>query len=80
MKVIGLKPSNFDTPDGKHIEGFNLYCVYPMSGDKGIGDCAERIYLTLDKLVKCGYTPKVGDEINVTYNRFGKPETINLVM
>lgn len=37
---------------------------------------ADRIYITDAKLAKCGYTPHVGDEVNVTYNKFGKVAAI----
>lgn len=77
MKVIGIKKSEFDTQDGKHISGYSLHCTYPM--DKGDGEGVERIFMTTEKLLNCKYSPSVGDEINVEYNRFGKPAAISLV-
>ena len=48
---------------------------YPITGD-GAGQACDRIYITDAKLAKCGYTPHVGDEVNVTYNKFGKVAAI----
>lgn len=75
MKVEGYKRSNFNSADGTLITGYNLYVSYPLSGD-GEGMACDRLYLTDDKLAKCGYTPSVGDEVNVTYNKYGKPAAI----
>lgn len=72
MKIIGYKRSNFTSKDGNLVTGFNLFLVYPLSGEDSAGQACDRLYLTDDKLAKSGYTPHVGDEVNVTYNRFGK--------
>lgn len=76
MTVIGYRKTGFDTKDGKHIDGYNIYCAYPL--DKGEGDGAERLFMTVDKLLGCGYNPTVGDNIVVRYNRYGKPDSIEL--
>lgn len=77
MNVIGYRKSEFTTPDNKTISGYNIYVSYPL--DKGTGMGAERFFLTVDKLLACGYNPNIGDEIKVEYNRFGKPNAIYLV-
>ncbi len=79
MKVIGIRESSFETKDGNQIDGMSIYCTYPMSG-KGVysGEACERVYITKKRLYDCGYTPVVGDEIKVMYNRFGKVDSIEL--
>lgn len=77
MKIIGYRESNFTTPDNKNISGYNIYVTYPL--DKGVGEGSERLFLTVDKLLACGYNPHIGDEIKVEYNRFGKPNAVYLV-
>ncbi len=52
------------------ISGKNFYVTYPLEKGEGVG--AERIFLTDAKLNKQEYQPKVGDEVNVSYNRFGR--------
>lgn len=77
MKIIGYRKSEFDTQDGKHISGYNIYCTYPL--EHGEGEGCDRLFLTMDKLAACGYTPVVGDSIKVEYNRFGKPAALEPV-
>lgn len=74
MKVIGYRKSEFTTPDNKNISGYNIFLSYPL--DKGVGEGSERMFMTVDKLLACGYTPEIGDEIRVEYNRYGKPSAI----
>lgn len=76
MTIIGYKRNNFSGTDGTPVTGYNIYCTYPLAGDDTAGSACDRIYLTDDKLAKSGYVPKVGDEVNVTYNRYGKPAAI----
>ena len=70
MKVVGFRKSSFKGDDGQQVSGVNIYLTYPL--DKGEGQGTDRVYLTDAKLVECGYTPKVGDEVRVEYNRWGK--------
>lgn len=76
MKVIGYKRNNFQTKEGNTVTGLNLYLAAPVSGPDAEGLTAERIYMSDAKLAKCGYKPRVNDEVTVLYNRFGKPESI----
>lgn len=77
MKVIGYRESIFTTPDNKTISGYNIFVSYPLQ--KGEGEGADRLFLTVDKLLACGYDPNIGDEVKIEYNRFGKPNAIYLV-
>lgn len=72
MKIVGIKRSNFTTEDKTEITGYNVYCTYPIEKDKGEGFGTDRLYITDRKLQNTGYMPKVGDEIRVEYNRYGK--------
>ena len=76
MKVIGYKRSNFVSKEGNQITGIKVYCTYPLTGDDADGVGCDSFYLSDAKLARCGYTPLVGDEVNVSYNRFGKVEMI----
>ena len=79
MKVIGYKRSDFVTKDGVSVTGLNIYMTYPATGTDAEGVVAERVYVSDAKLAKSGYKPRIGDEVNSMYNRFGKPETISKV-
>lgn len=77
MKVIGYRKSDFDTKDGNHITGYNLYLSEPLQ--KGEGVSGERVYITDKVLEESGYKPHVGDEVRLDYNRFGKVSGVTLV-
>ncbi len=72
MKIIGIRPSSFSAreDESKQVSGKNIYVTYPLEKGEGLG--SERIFVTDAKLNKWEYQPKVGDEVNVSYNRFGK--------
>jgi len=70
MKIIGIRPSSFTGDDKTQISGKNVYLTFPLEKGEGLG--AERIFLTDAKLDKWTYQPKVGDEVNVSYNRYGR--------
>ena len=74
MKIIGFKKSDFAAKDGKQIHGTRLYLSAPLSDGEGL--FCESIYMTDEKLARSGYTPCLGDEVVVSYNRFRKPDAI----
>lgn len=79
MKLIGYKRNNFMTKEGKTVTGLNLYLAYPVTGPDAEGMTAERVYMSDAKLAKCGYKPRVNDEVTVLYNRYGKAEAISKI-
>lgn len=77
MKIIGIRSSSFTGEDKTQISGTNIYLTYPLEKGEGFG--AERIFVTDAKLAKWTYRPKVGDEVNVSYNRYGKCDGMSKV-
>lgn len=70
MKVIGIRPSSFKGSDGAEVSGVNLYLTEKLT--TGEGYSAERVFVTQNRLNEWGYAPAVGDQVEVTYNRYGK--------
>ena len=70
MKIIGIRPSSFTGSDGSKVEGQNIYLTYDL--DKGEGQGSDRVFVTKAKLADWSYKPKVGDDVDVSYNRYGK--------
>ena len=68
--IIGVRSSSFKGNDGVEVTGKSIYITEPL--EKGEGLSAERVFLTTEKLLKCQYDPKVGDEVRIEYNRFGR--------
>lgn len=75
LTIVGLRRSDFDTADGKHISGISLFCEYTSDKIEGYG--VEKIFITDQKLN--GLTLGVGDVIVPVYNRFGKIASVRLV-
>lgn len=70
MKIIGIRPSEFKGDKGETITGKNIYMTFPLEKGEGLG--TERVFLTEDKMSKWAYKPHVGDEVRLSYNRYGK--------
>lgn len=70
MKIIGIRPSSFKGDKGETISGMSVYMTYPL--DKGEGLGSERVFLTDAKVFGWTYKPKVGDEVRLEYNRYGR--------
>ena len=68
--VVGIRSVNFKGKDGNPVTGKNIYFTEPLEDGEGVS--AERVFLSMDKLLKCQYDPKVGDEVHIEYNRYGR--------
>ncbi|MCI8593740.1 MAG: hypothetical protein HFF09_00605 [Oscillospiraceae bacterium] len=78
MKIIGIRKSEFTGSDGDTVKGVNYYLTEPMTASSAEGLLAERVYLTEKRLSELGFVPKLGDEVSVEYNRFGKCSGLRL--
>ena len=76
MKVIGFRKSTFKGNDGSDVSGVNLYLTEPNTNGEGLA--CDRIFVLDKYLTACGYFPKLGDEIRVEYNRYGKCAGVHL--
>lgn len=72
--IIGIRPSSFTGNDGQVVTGKNIYLTEPL--EQGEGLSADRVFVTDAKINKWTYKPKVGDQVTVLYNRFGKCDSI----
>lgn len=72
-KILGYKPVSFQANSGETIKGISLYLSFP--DEQVIGEMAERYFLrNVSNLSK---ELKIGDKIDVTYDRKGKIESIS---
>lgn len=72
MKVLGFENKSFTFDDGRSVNGMYLYL-----GDespKVTGMRTERVFMSDGRLA--GFVPKVGQNVRIFYNRYGKPDTI----
>lgn len=69
MELVGYRKSAFTATDtGERISGYNLYLTYADGNIEGVG--TERVFLSDKRLG--GYLPRVGDQLELVYNRYGK--------
>lgn len=75
MKIVGIRNVDFTAEDGNRISGVSLYCSYEITKN-GSGFAVDKIFVSDGKLRDAMYTPDVGDDVQVHYNRFGKVEAV----
>ena len=72
VEIVGYKKKAFTAPDGANISGYDLHV---MGLENGVtGNYVERMFCSERKLN--GYLPTLGDVVEISYNRFGKIDTI----
>lgn len=80
MKLIGARPSAFTGPDGRVVEGYNLYLVYdPEETFEGVvGEQCERLFVLKSRLL---FDPcdSIGAHVDVRYNRWGKVQRVDFL-
>ena len=77
-KIIGIARTSFTGSDGTPVEGTTLYFTDPIDPKRGQGAIGGKVFLSVAKLADLGFTPAVGQEITLFYNRYGKVATIKL--
>lgn len=71
--VIGYQNVDFTAPDGKVIKGIRLYLTVPADPDRGaFGDVCSTQFIPN----RIAYTPMVGDRIRLSFNRYGKVQSV----
>ncbi len=77
-KIIGTANSSFKGNDGTQITGTTVYTTEPIDPKRGQGESADHFFLSAAKLAALDFTPAVGQDVTVFYNRYGKVATIKL--
>lgn len=71
--IIGVNAISFKGKDGNLVEGSSIYVTSPLDPTKGGSGCsAEKFFLSKARLAELDFTPRVGDKIEVLFNRYGK--------
>lgn len=77
MKILGFENVQFNFNDGKTVKGVYVYLSdNAVNPQKVTGVRTERIFLSESKAAECNFIPKLGDNVQVNYNRFGKVQSI----
>lgn len=75
-KVLGKREVAFTTKDGKEIDGVSIYYSYEEA--KVTGLAADKLFLSNEKLRGIEWDPKIGDEFQPLFNRYGKVDTVEV--
>ncbi|MEE0558436.1 MAG: hypothetical protein UC361_03275 [Bulleidia sp.] len=73
MRCVGYRRSQFTTKDGKEISGYNIFTEQTIT-ENGKGMQTDKFYLSDAKIRSFGLDLDnlVGEEIIISYNRWGK--------
>lgn len=78
-KIVGVSNVEFTTDAGKTITGSTIYYTEPLEPDRGSGCFAGKLFLSAAKLAALGYSPLVGQEVELLFDRNGKVKAVNVV-
>ena len=79
-KLIGIVPTSFTPKDSDTpIEGATYYTTEPIDPKRGVGDKGDSFFMTKAKMAALDFTPAIGQEVEVLYNKFGKISTLRLL-
>ena len=80
MTIIGREHIQFKSrTTGDTISGWNIYATSPIDPAKGVGDLAEKLFMSDEKFAQLGFEMKPGTEVEFFFNRFGKVATAKLI-
>lgn len=75
--VVGFRPVNFkDKQTGALVSGFSLFLQRDPMDDRVQGQEVDKIFISSEYV---RYTPELGDEIVLIYNKYGKISSIQVV-
>lgn len=74
MMVVGKRSVNFTGQDGNVVNGTNYYVL--CTDNYTEGQKSDKIFVSDNLARNLSYLPKVGDEIQVDFNRWGKVSNI----
>ena len=72
--LLGIKELDFKPKDGDQIKGTQLFVSFPEKEMKGV--MTDKYFFRSDSETQLPKDLKVGDILDVTFNRNGKVETI----
>ncbi len=75
MKVVGIRHLDFTGNDGRAVKGTQFFLSEPMEAPAQ-GVSTEKAFLKPDALNNMGFMPKLGDEVEVRYNKYGKASAL----
>ena len=80
FKVLTVRDVSFTDDSGKQVEGLQLWCSFPSDAPGWRGLEVAKFWIPSGSIfVNTVDVLKPGDLLNITFNRFGKPSSIEVV-
>ena len=74
--VVGYQGVKFTAPDGKEISGIRLHLLAEGDPSRGVyGQICDTQFISN----RIDYAPMVGDRIQISFNRYGKVQSIQVI-
>ena len=74
VQVVGMQDMSFDTKEGSHIDGTNLFCLAPNPNIEGL----EALRIFVPRTVGIPKGLELNKKVNIDFNHKGKIAGINL--
>ena len=78
-KIIGIKYVSFVGSRGDTISGKSIFYSDPIAANAGEGFASDHVFVSSNKLSSLGFTPALGQEVDIFFNRLGHFSTMRLV-
>lgn len=76
FQIVGVQKKEFKADNGEMISGYNLHCT---SQNKYVdGYNVDRFFVTTVRLG--GYQPMPSDKVDIMFNRYGKVDSVQLLV
>ena len=74
--IAGVKTVDFTDKDENSIKGISIYLASPIPSDKGSGLEVDKFFLSSQRIKEVDSDLKVGSEVDVVFNKYGKIDNI----
>ena len=80
FKVLTVRDVSYKDDKGKQVEGMQLWCSTPSSEAGWRGAEILKLWISSDSaFVDTVDCLKAGDVLNIAFNRYGKPTSIEVI-
>lgn len=78
-RIIGIEEVAFTGKDGTEVRGKRIHFTEAIAADRGVGETGDKIFLSAAKLVAMDFTPVVGQDIDILYDKNGRVKAVAVV-
>lgn len=78
MRLIGIQRVDYTNKAGYHIMGYKLHTSTPAMREDCIGEITDAIFVSDQVFATCDHLA-VGDEISISYNKYGKVSAVSVI-